>query len=527
MLPLHKTETAVNGNAIRCGIETDAIGRRVAYHFLRRHPGDLADPSRPVAEEYTRVPASEILHVRRPLEAGQLRGLPYITPALVRLHQMDRYIDAQVERQKIAAMYVGFVISEAADPATLLGAAPQPGESVETADDAPAVAVEPGQWVRLGPGEDVRMSSPPGVDNSFDSFWYRVCLELAAATGLPYSVVTGDLRQASYGSQRAGLVEFRRRMEQTQHAIFVFQLCRPVWQRWCADAVLAGAIDLPGFASRPGDFTAVKWIPPRWDWIDPLKDLQAEKLAVDAGFKARSDVIEAQGYDAEETDARINADHAREEQLGLDFAAGAGETQGARATPEQPDRAAGGSAAAGVNADAILVFDPRRRQGGGGNPHLRRNRRLRRLRQAVHRRPAGAGPGQAADAADQLAGRLELRRRRHLQRPGAPSGAQDRLGRRLRRQRRVGDRHGRRRDRHAGQHHHDDPRALRRRDRRRRRHAGDGGSARPGAAGDRQHLRRQDRARRRGDRGAAGRRNLDERAGSVRPRLRRPGGRAR
>jgi hypothetical protein len=151
-------------------------------------------------------------------------------------------------------MYVGFVISEAADPATLLGAAPQPGEGVETADDAPAVAVEPGQWVRLGPGEDVRMSSPPGVDNSFDSFWYRVCLKLAAATGLPYAVVTGDLRQASYGSQRAGLVEFRRRMEQTQHAIFVFQLCRPVWQRWCADAVLAGAIDLPGFASRPGDF---------------------------------------------------------------------------------------------------------------------------------------------------------------------------------------------------------------------------------------------------------------------------------
>jgi capsid protein len=101
--------------------------------------------------------------------------------------------------------------------------------------------------------------------------------------------------------------------------------------------VLAGAIDLPGFASRPGDFTVAKWIPPRWDWIDPLKDLQAEKLAVDAGFKARSDVIEAQGYDAEETDARISADRDREEALGLSFAAGAGETQGARATPDQPE----------------------------------------------------------------------------------------------------------------------------------------------------------------------------------------------
>ena len=47
------------------------------------------------------------------------------------------------------------------------------------------------------------------------------------------------------------------------------------------------------------------------------------------------------GYDAEETDARIAADHAREEALGLAFAAGAGETQGARATPMQTDEPAG------------------------------------------------------------------------------------------------------------------------------------------------------------------------------------------
>ena len=43
MLPFEKTETAANGNRIRCGIAFDAIGRRVAYHFRRRHPGDSTD----------------------------------------------------------------------------------------------------------------------------------------------------------------------------------------------------------------------------------------------------------------------------------------------------------------------------------------------------------------------------------------------------------------------------------------------------------------------------------------------------
>ena len=65
--------------------------------------------------------------------------------------------------------------------------------------------------------------------------------------------------------------------------------------------------------------TRVKWIPPKWEWVDPLKDRQAEKLAVDAGFRARSDVIEAEGSDPEEIDQRIAEDQERAERLGLSF----------------------------------------------------------------------------------------------------------------------------------------------------------------------------------------------------------------
>jgi capsid protein len=83
--------------------------------------------------------------------------------------------------------------------------------------------------------------------------------------------------------------------------------------------VLAGALELPGFASDPAPYLAVKWIPPKWDWVDPLKDRKAEIEAIDAGLKSRSDVIESEGYDAEEVDRRIAADHAREEELGLKF----------------------------------------------------------------------------------------------------------------------------------------------------------------------------------------------------------------
>ncbi len=137
--------------------------------------------------------------------------------------------------------------------------------------------------------------------------------------GVPYTNVTGDLRQANYSSLREGKLEFRRRIEQVQHGTLVYQLCRPVWNRWLRDAVLAGAIDTSDFVDDSSAYLSVKWIPPKWDWVDPFKDRKAEIEAVNAGLKSRSDVIESEGYDAEEVDRRIAADKAREQELGLSF----------------------------------------------------------------------------------------------------------------------------------------------------------------------------------------------------------------
>jgi capsid protein len=106
-----------------------------------------------------------------------------------------------------------------------------------------------------------------------------------------------------------------------------------VWNRWLRDAVLAGALDLPGFAENPAPWLAVKWIPPKWDWVDPLKDRKAEIEAIEAGLKSRSDVIESEGYDAEEVDRRIAADRAREAELGLSF----GRTSSAGSTPDRTE----------------------------------------------------------------------------------------------------------------------------------------------------------------------------------------------
>ena len=339
MLPFDATETAPNGNRIRCGIEFDAIGRRQAYYFRRRHPGDSTDQGM-VTSETVRVPAEEVLHIYRPIDAGQIRGLPHVAPAMVRLFLLDQYDDAELDRKKTAAMFAGFITKTAPEEQLM-------GEIEATDDSGATVSLEPGTLQVLLPGEDVKFSSPADVGGGYEAFQYRTLLSVSASLGLPYHLVTGDVRQANYSSLRAELVEFRRRVEQLQHGVIAHQLCRPVWARWLETAVLAGALDLPDFARSPARYRPVNWIPPRWDWVDPLKDIQAQVLAMEAGIISRRKVVEATGYDVEVIDRENAADAKRAAELGLHYRTSPGETQGARATPQTlPETGASGPGSA-------------------------------------------------------------------------------------------------------------------------------------------------------------------------------------
>ena len=315
MLPLTRSEPLASGGAIRQGIEFDAIGRRVAYHFLRRHPGDATDPG--LAGETVRIPASEIVHVVDPVDAGQLRGVSRFAPAVAKLFLLDQYDDAELDRKKVAAMHALFITTPA--PA-------EPFDVAESDEDGERVLdLQPGSVTMLEPGEEIQASSPADVGQTYEPFQYRTLLQVSAALGVPYAYLSNDMLKANYSNSRLALLEFRRRVEAYQHAVMVFQLCRPVWARWMDSAVMAGALDMGSYARRRGEYLACSWLPPKWDWVDPLKDARAEIEQIEAGLKSRAQALSERGYDAEQVDAEIAADRDREQRLGLAFGS-AGQT---------------------------------------------------------------------------------------------------------------------------------------------------------------------------------------------------------
>jgi len=83
--------------------------------------------------------------------------------------------------------------------------------------------------------------------------------------------------------------------------------------------VLSGALTLPGYEGNRARLLAADWLPTKWDWVDPLKDANAEIAQIEAGLKSRTQAIAERGYDAEQVDREIAAERTRERALGLDF----------------------------------------------------------------------------------------------------------------------------------------------------------------------------------------------------------------
>lgn len=302
---------------VKAGIEFNGIGRREAYWFRPSRTTDADDVS---FGPLVRVPADRVIHLYDPLRPGQLRGLPLLTPALVRFHELDKFDDATLLRQQLQNLFVAFVKRPIA-PDDDTPTDPLTGQSVSASDAAPMVGLEPGITQELAPGEDITFSEPPDVSSTYPDFMRQQLLAAFAAVGVPYEVVTGDMSKVNDRTVRVILQEFRRRIQAWQHQVIGYQFCRAVWMAWLTQAVIEGALPIPidQFIQNPEPFTRVKWMPQGFPYIHPLQDEQAADLAIRGGRTSRAAVVAERGEDVETVDEEQQADNARADRLGLRY----------------------------------------------------------------------------------------------------------------------------------------------------------------------------------------------------------------
>lgn len=270
------TSKAEEGNIVIQGIEFNPEGKRVAYHLYREHPGNASVVdfrNTKALFETVRVSAEDIQPVYRMDRPGQIRGVPWLAPCVIRLRDLDEFEDFALVRHKVAAAYTVFV-RDIEMPADV------------TSSTQLSEQIEPGRIEELPPGKSVEFANPPSPPEFYKDYVATHLRAVAVALGVSYEALTNDLTDVTYSSARMGWLEMSRNVATWQSHLMNLQFNNPVF-KWFLEAC--------AFMGYPVDGVEALWTSPRRELIDPTKEIPAMVKGVRAGINTLSDVIRQSG----------------------------------------------------------------------------------------------------------------------------------------------------------------------------------------------------------------------------------------
>lgn len=254
------------------GIRYEKAGGVRGYWLFENHPGAAGMHLNAVSNF---VPARDVIHLFRIDRPGQVHGVPWSAPVMLRLRNFDEYEDAELERQKVAACFsVIYTVPE-----------PDAGKTkMEIAD-----RLEPGGQYFAPPGSGVEFATPTGTNGYKDFAWVNLHA-IATGYGVPYEELAGDLQGVNFSSGRMGWQKYQRRIERWQWQMFIPRLCGGVWSWFESSCQFAGILS---------ENCPVEWVPPRRMMVNPKEEIAALKEAIRNGFETWGNTLRSLGYDPE------------------------------------------------------------------------------------------------------------------------------------------------------------------------------------------------------------------------------------
>lgn len=299
--------TKSNGLIVN-GIELDALGRRVAYHLFRNHPGAAWQfGAVQNALDTVAVPASELAHVylynfARP---GQMVDVPWLHAVIARLWDLDGWQDSTMLARRMSASVAAFVEGgdPLAPPDTVDGINPRPGSWATSANvldgrGFPIEQFEAGMVAYLPNGKTVKFPDQPQVPGHEETT--RVTLrEIAAGTGDSYESLSGDLTGSNFISLRHGTLPRQYLMRSIRKQVTIPLLVRPMGI-WFLEAEA-----LMRRYNPDRDVVSIDWIPPAREDVDEMLRQKIIEKRVRNNMEAWINAVTAEGKDPEELLAAI------------------------------------------------------------------------------------------------------------------------------------------------------------------------------------------------------------------------------
>jgi lambda family phage portal protein len=309
----------------RNGVERDDVGEPIAYHILKRYPGDYRDLRVGEIEKTERVRRWNdwgrpiVLHLFDDPRPNMSRGVSGFLAVASQMKMLQTYSKAELERNLIQAS-IGAVVETDMnweDAMRTVGAqgAEQFGNNLTAAamdhlrriapwHEEMGIRVNGSRVMHMVPGEKLHMIQPQGAALNYEQFEQAMLRQFAAGLDVPYESLARNFSDTSYSAARMSLADIWRSY-MTSREMICQKFAMPFFGCWLEEAIVEGHVPMPdgskgtleAFIANRHHLVAGRFISWTKPLIDPVKERTAQQMGMMMGLTTAEEEVAADGED--------------------------------------------------------------------------------------------------------------------------------------------------------------------------------------------------------------------------------------
>lgn len=271
-----------SGNKVVGGIEYNKWNRPAGY-FIRQYDIDGYWQKEPVW-----VDAKDVIFYFTRRRPSQLREMSDMAQTIPRIRDTNEFMMAVSVKERIAACLAIFI--KRTLPVSGVGRGNSPDRmSYE------GKTLSPGMIKELNVGDEVQIVNPNGQGADATSFTKLQQRLIGAGQGISYEATSRDMSEATYSSARQGMIEDD--LNYGEEKELLMEIMDEIYESFLISAVLCGEISIPRFWEEKERYLSHDWTQEPKPWIDPKKESDANRIALQTGQKTFKQIAAENGRD--------------------------------------------------------------------------------------------------------------------------------------------------------------------------------------------------------------------------------------
>jgi len=283
-------------NQIIGGIEVDSFGSPITYFILNEGKIPFG-VNQITARTHKAIPAEQMIHVYREERPAQLRGEPWITAGLKALQQTHLAVDSELFTIQIQSMLSVLYTSKTGGTGRFSG-------SEETKNVLDQVGnknrtLGPASIIEIPGADNMTIVDPKRPGNMFVPFVKFIIGGIASSMDFSFGKVMHDHTDGNFSSQRQTDQDDKRGIGPIQDFLN-WDFITPVFSEFLDQLVIGGIIRLPNYDKNQIFYKQADWTFTPQEFIDPLKDVAADRERMKSGFLTLTEFHKRRGVDFED-----------------------------------------------------------------------------------------------------------------------------------------------------------------------------------------------------------------------------------